>query len=514
MGLSTDGYITLKNEINAITQLIALGDTAESLQRGVIANCQICAPRSAIFLRFDDGPSEDETVFAALQSRHLVAGFSIVEDYLSAANHLSAERFMEFQSNGMEIMHHSKSHPTVSNLAQATALGLSGFIAETVTSANKLRALGLNIQSFVLPGTITGTDNPMYFNTAEKLKNQYANVLMRGYQNAQAYVMLNGSAVESMPASTLWGHACGATIETSTLSQLQTNVDLIIKYGGVFGFNSHSFNIGTSGKLSWADFNTFLDYVMTKRDAGLIEVLTPSGAAFCRKGAKVNQAYDASFETISTASPEWWVLSGDTTIETSGGHTGNNFARIPYGSGSGNIGMYFPVKEYRTIELKFWAKAPSTTAKFVVTAADVMAPKQYQLSTWGGISKMDYAPVFGGSGYTVGDRLTIEGTSAVAKVVAVDGYGAVTGLILLLSGLFCSTGTKTTTGGTGTGCTVNITEVISTTFQGQTLTIGNTWTEFHFTFGIHDMSIVSITISGLSTGDGIVDIDDVQIYLI
>ncbi|GAB63115.1 MAG: hypothetical protein DWB56_06680 [Candidatus Jettenia sp.] len=71
-------------------------------------------------------------------------------------------------------------------------------------------------------------------------------------------------------------------------------------------------------------------------------------------------------------------------------------------------------------------------------------------------------PTAGGSGYVVGDILAITtgGTNGAAQVTTVDGGGAVTALILRDRGYGYTTGTgKATSGGTGTGCTVNITAV-------------------------------------------------------
>jgi hypothetical protein len=83
----------------------------------------------------------------------------------------------------------------------------------------------------------------------------------------------------------------------------------------------------------------------------------------------------------------------------------------------------------------------------------------------GAIKTLASAPTDGGTGYTVGDVLTITtgGTLATAKVLTItggSGTGPVGTVQLLTSGKDYTTGTgKVATGGTGTGCTLDITAV-------------------------------------------------------
>lgn len=70
------------------------------------------------------------------------------------------------------------------------------------------------------------------------------------------------------------------------------------------------------------------------------------------------------------------------------------------------------------------------------------------------------APTAGGTGYKVGDILKVsEGTSGTVKVTTIDsGTGEATAVSLITGGVNYTTGSgKATTGGTGTGCTIEIT---------------------------------------------------------
>ena len=81
-----------------------------------------------------------------------------------------------------------------------------------------------------------------------------------------------------------------------------------------------------------------------------------------------------------------------------------------------------------------------------------------------GVQSVASAPTSGGTNYVVGDVLTcsVGGTGAQVRVTSISPGGVVTGIELVHSGTATgfTTGTgKATTGGTGTGCTINITAV-------------------------------------------------------
>lgn len=119
------------------------------------------------------------------------------------------------------------------------------------------------------------------------------------------------------------------------------------------------------------------------------------------------------------------------------------------------------------------------------------------------ITGLATTPIAGGSGYAVGQILTIAGgTNGVARITAVDSNGGVTAVALESTGPAAAnggytTGTKTTTVTPtgGTGCTVNVTSVgdvamvttaIPTPYRiGDSVTIsGSTITAYNGTFTI------------------------------
>ncbi len=325
----------------------------------------------------------------------------------------------------------------------------------------------------------------------------------------------NGSGMSSLPVYYPWGFGSGYTIEELTLANLTAAIDVGIKTGGALSFTCHAWKLGTAGKLSVADFETFLDYLVTKQTANLIQVLTPTGMCCCRTGTPKNQVYDGTFETCATAAHGWWYLSPGATIETTGGHTGNNFVLIPYDSGGGDLEANIHVEGYRTVLVKFWAKAPTADSKVTISAFELNSPRSFYFSTWSGISTINPTPVAAGTGYTVGDLLTIStGSYASARVMAVDGSGGVTKVCLWTSGALCGTGTKATTGGTGSDCTISVTAVYGAVVQSNTLAVDTTWTQFTFTLGVHDTTNLTIAWYAPGNLDAAICIDDVEIYLL
>jgi hypothetical protein len=79
----------------------------------------------------------------------------------------------------------------------------------------------------------------------------------------------------------------------------------------------------------------------------------------------------------------------------------------------------------------------------------------------GGIYTVNATPVAAGSGYVVGDLLTLTtgGSNGTVRVTGISGLGAITSVSLYRCGSGYSTGTSATSGGTGSSATISITAV-------------------------------------------------------
>lgn len=102
----------------------------------------------------------------------------------------------------------------------------------------------------------------------------------------------------------------------------------------------------------------------------------------------------------------------------------------------------------------------STYSGSTVTLPAISGPGAIDATATGGyVTEIANAPVAGGSGYLVGDTLTLSGGTAAKVIVTKVSSGAVTEVQLIQPGYSYSTGTKSVTGGSGSSCQVRVTAV-------------------------------------------------------
>ena len=134
-----------------------------------------------------------------------------------------------------------------------------------------------------------------------------------------------------------------------------------------------------------------------------------------------------------------------------------------------------------------------------------------------GIKTIVAAPTFGGTGYTVGDVLTCNqtGTGGLLIVTGTDNNGVVTGLKIQKCGTnYAVASGRTTTGGTGTGCTFEITALatigtittsISHNFQkGDVITFAGDalWAGDYTVLGTSGLTVVDVETSAAGSATG------------
>lgn len=275
--------------------------------------------RAVVALRFDDGPAADyTTVYPLLTARALPAMFALVTSFLDQAGKLTTAQALEMQTRGMEMASHSATH-------SADPANLAAFIAEAITTKATLEAAGLRVDSFVQPGPwVSG----YLFDTEADFETPEGRALRRTYAAVEAY--LTDDYVNSqkpLPAARRYG-VNHRTASDLSLASCTGAIDNAIIYGGMVEFVCHASDLDTGGHMSLADFTTLLDYIVTKRDAAQIDVLTPTGALYARKSlSKVNLFGDPDFALSTTAAPVFWRKAGSPTIEVAVGVGGSNAAK-------------------------------------------------------------------------------------------------------------------------------------------------------------------------------------------
>lgn len=177
---------------------------------------------------------------------------------------------------GGEIYNHGRNHQDAINVGQLNR--------EIITSLNDLRTNlpAISVEGWMPPGV--GNGGYMGFSGFET-EDQYATVgggmvlsrhgAIHGYKTG-IYRCLDG-------ANPI-GHA-HTTLDTQTLSQAQGIVNGAIATTSGVIFMLHSNYLDQTGYMTTSTLNQILDWIAAQRDAGRIEVLTPSGILLADAGS-------------------------------------------------------------------------------------------------------------------------------------------------------------------------------------------------------------------------------------
>jgi len=202
-------------------------------------------------------------------------------------------------------------------------------------------------------------------------------------------------------------------------------------------------------------------------------VLTPSVNTNSVSAFEVNGAYDSTSKVSLIKIWGHGVLSGggytgNLAFITNNGAAENEKMRLT-GAGNLGIGCFSPTNVLSLgsgANRKIWIERRSTTNS---AGRDLTIAAGGSTGTM--VATVDMTGAAAGSGYTVGDVLTLvnttalsfDGVAATVTVATIDGSGGITGITLTTKGSEYTTGVKTTTGGTGTAGTVNIATLESAT---------------------------------------------------
>ena len=218
-------------------------------------------------LRFDDGPMSDYTVvYPALVAAGLTAGFAVPQSYIGGGGYPTLANWLTVQASGNEIMCHSRTHG-------ADPANFAAFQDETAGAALDMRSAGLNVTSFVEPGSwvIPGT----YLLNSESYWGGAADTLLRA--NFSTYMAYIDDAKHELPmnANARWGGTdfAGGEHNLAWLKQWTTTI-AEHPYGMVFDFHSASFDQG--GFTTTADFLAYITWLAGMVAAGRIQVVNPT----------------------------------------------------------------------------------------------------------------------------------------------------------------------------------------------------------------------------------------------
>lgn len=331
------------------------------------------AGKGVIAFRIDHGIDPFRaTHWPLLRARNLPCGFGFVSGsvengtalYEPSTTTWAQARLMHYE--GAESWDHSQDHRDPLPLG-AGPLTIKQEITDSraILESQLLAPVG-----WQMPG-ITGCVTPGYsgnLDTLDKLGDTEAGQrLMAAYGLIENY---RQGAQRILPTDGcyLLSHI---TIDTMSLAGAKSYVDMAVNDGVGVEFMFHPMWLGTAGYMTIADFTALLDYVVAKRDAALIEVLTPSGLAFADPGSsyRLNLLKTCDFEGVTKVGGVIgsWTATTDAgiTLRSDGGHTGLNYVRF---SGTQNLldqtYGYLDQGGFHNaaFELSAWVRNPSAAA--------------------------------------------------------------------------------------------------------------------------------------------------------
>lgn len=342
------GNITTKGAVNGGSQPYWLQEKWAGVYGDIRFNS-----RGVIAIRDDDGLGEAYSViYPELLSRGLTGSFAIITSYPGTSHNAVVNttwaQVLEMQQNGMEIMSHSQLHitdpVTDADLAAETTGTLSTFAAQNIFA-----------EGFAQPGSWVASRE--IASAAMVDGTTVYGSYLRNFAHASAVEGLDDQyaasfGLRALPFSRKYGYDI-KIVDTASLVQAKQHVDYLSNYGGGKVFVIHSHNIGLGGFLTLSEFQQLLDYIVLKRDAGLIDVRSCAGLVYAQPGVARNYIGDGDYTLSTTATPVIWEQdpAGPTqTIEIGAGVEGGNAAKVGHTSSYGGLRQNVLCANLRSLE--------------------------------------------------------------------------------------------------------------------------------------------------------------------
>lgn len=292
--------------------------------------------KGVIAFRYDDYHTAfNTTTYPLHTARGLPAGFASISrlDQQPWSSATAPATIKGWNQNGVEIHSHGVDHKDPSPQGDA------GIVDQVVNSRAEIEAWGVKCQGWMQPGaTAVGAATPYgtTFTAPADLDTFAGRLIRQTYGMSEAYLV---GEVRTLPFAAYHGLNHITVSDGMTLTVAKSWVDRAVERKLGIEFMCHSGNLGTGSNMTVADYTAFLDYVVTKWEAGLIEVLTPSGLAFADKSSsRLDLLINGSFENSTTNVIEtygWGLAATVGTVMADGGRTGPKYLRQDVGIGNG-----------------------------------------------------------------------------------------------------------------------------------------------------------------------------------
>lgn len=297
--------------------------------------------KAAVALRFDHWLNNfGNVVLPLLRARGIPSGVAVYSRMLTPGDGYVDVDSTDFTwtdvqnwniQDGVEIWSHSRSHvdtpAAYDSHSPSNPLGFAGLVDEIVGSKAELEAFmpNVKVQGWMQPGNGARGGYPFpYFDfDSTKLSSFYttdAGKLLR-QTYAVAETDANGVGRRSLPSGPIHGMGHLST-DSQTLVNLKKAVDEVIDLKLGLEFQTH-LNLDSAGFNTTADFTELLDYLVLKRDAGLLEIVTPSGLYVADPERTTRAALIAGGDFIApfdpVTAPGRWAGTTSMTLGSDGG---------------------------------------------------------------------------------------------------------------------------------------------------------------------------------------------------
>jgi hypothetical protein len=237
--------------------------------------------RTPIALRFDDWQDYFRVnVQPLLAARQLVAS-------LACISHRGAQPWFvtttwndirAWKLAGLEIWSHGTDHH---NPAPNGYAGANGLLDQIVQSKADLEAQNLRVHGWAMPGAPGTLPYGSYLYTLADWESDAGRLVQATYGLVETDMT---GPFRHLPSDLRYGLA-HATISDDaayrTFALTKTLIDQAVASGLGLEMMCHAGNLDTASHMTLADFTAVLDYLVTLRNQGVIEVVTPSALAYC-----------------------------------------------------------------------------------------------------------------------------------------------------------------------------------------------------------------------------------------
>ena len=333
--------------------------------------------KGVIALRFDDWQNAlRTTIVPLLQARGLpyshvlISGFSTEQPWGIGTTWANIHGWVD---RGCEIWCHGWDHRDY--------IGYAGLVRNVVTAKQEIEAQNFKVQGFSVPG-VTKVYTAEQRGSQEPYDSQFVEsdfLTPTGHLIYQNYPLLEGyggGAWSDVAPSVYYGRG-HSTIDALSLSTAKSLIDDCIKFKMSLRIMCHAGVIGTGGYMSLADYTAWLDYLVAKWDAGLIDIVTPSALPYIDASTKRLDLLqgDGSFLGLSQGNPGMWNNLGGSysTVYQTGGYNNGPYIDIPTSGGNGPnarpAGLSSRHLNGETFLFEGWCKstgAGNTTARVII----------------------------------------------------------------------------------------------------------------------------------------------------